>query len=96
MGNFFTDVISKDSRFSSTNRIDDLALLEPVTRQLVLMIIQQAANMGFDMMVFETYRSKARQQELFKQGATQRLEKSTQNKSKSEEATKKSNQKKRK
>jgi hypothetical protein len=71
MGNFYTDVISKNSRFNSTNRIDDLALLEPVTRQLVLMIIQQAANMGFDMMVFETYRSKARQQELFKQGATQ-------------------------
>ena len=71
MGNFYTDVISKNSRFNSTNRIDDLALLEPVTRQLVLMIIQQAANMGFDMMVFETYRSKARQQELFQQGATQ-------------------------
>jgi hypothetical protein len=71
MGNFYTDVICNDSRFDSTNRIDDLALLETVTRQLVLMIIQQAANMGFDMMVFETYRSQARQQQLFQQGATQ-------------------------
>jgi hypothetical protein len=71
MSNFYTDVISNDSRFNSTNRIDDLALLEPVTRQLVLTIIQQAENMGFDMMVFETYRSQARQQQLFQQGATQ-------------------------
>src|SRR5579862_5403413 len=71
MGNFYTDVIQNDSRFNSVNRVDDLALLEPVTRQLALMIIQKAASMGFDMMVYETYRSQARQQQLFAQGATQ-------------------------
>jgi len=71
MGNFYTDVIQPDPQFNSTSRIADPALLEPVTRQLVMMIIEQAANMGFNMMIFETYRSQVRQQMLFDQGATQ-------------------------
>jgi lipoprotein NlpI len=33
MGNFYTDVIKKDSRFGSLKPIHDLALLEPVTRK---------------------------------------------------------------
>jgi hypothetical protein len=71
MGNFFTDVISNDSRFNSSARISDLALLEPVTRELVRRIVMEAGDLGIDVMVFETYRSQARQQELFLQGATQ-------------------------
>jgi hypothetical protein len=71
MGNFYTDVIQPDPRFNSTARVADSALLEPLTRQLVMSIIQQAKNMGFDMMIYETYRSQARQQMLFDQGATQ-------------------------
>ena len=70
MGNFFTDVISKDSRFSSANRVADPLLLEPVTRQLVQQIVDAAGNMGIAVMIFETYRSQARQQELFNNGAT--------------------------
>lgn len=70
MGNFFTDVISKDSRFNSAKRIADPMLLEPVTRQLVQRIIDAAGNMGIAVMIFETYRSQARQQELFNAGAT--------------------------
>jgi hypothetical protein len=70
MGNFYTDVIKKDPRFKSTKRIDDLALLEPITREIAKQIVKDAAKDGIKLMVFETYRSQARQAELFKQGAT--------------------------
>jgi len=71
MGNFFTDVISQDGRINSTLRIDDPLLLEPFTRALVQGIVTQSIAMGIQVMIFETYRSQARQQELFDQGATQ-------------------------
>jgi hypothetical protein len=70
MSNFYTDIISKDPRFNSTDRIADLNLLEPVTRQKVEAIIADAKAHGLDLMVFETYRSQARQVLLFNQGAT--------------------------
>jgi len=71
MGNFYTDVIENDSHFNSTKRVADPGLLEPVTRQLVEKIIEAAGQMGISLMIFETYRSSARQQELFNQGASQ-------------------------
>ena len=67
---FFTDVIEKDPRFTSLQRIKDLALLEPVTSAAVQKIIEDSKALGFEMMVFETFRSQARQQQLFTQGAT--------------------------
>src|SRR5215467_3563972 len=70
MGNFFTDVIQQDSRFSSTTRVSDPLLLEPITRQLVQQIIDAAQKIGITVMVFETFRSQARQQQLFEDGAT--------------------------
>jgi hypothetical protein len=70
MGNFFTEVISHDSRFNSAKRVADPMLLEPVTRQLVQQIVDAAVNMGVAVMIFETYRSQARQQALFNAGAT--------------------------
>jgi hypothetical protein len=70
MGNFYTDVIKKDARFKSPNRVDDINLLEPVTRQLVEAIIAAAKAKGIEVMVFETYRSQARQTLLFKKKAT--------------------------
>lgn len=70
MGNFFTDVIQKDPRFQSPNRVADPLLLEPSTRKLVQQIIDSAKQMGIDAMIFETFRSQARQQELFNNGAT--------------------------
>jgi hypothetical protein len=70
MGNFYTDVIEKDPRFQSARRVADLALLEPTTRRLVEQIIASAQNMGISLMVFETFRSQARQQALFNQGAS--------------------------
>jgi hypothetical protein len=70
MGTFFDDVISNDSRFNSVTRVADLNLLEPVTRELVEQIVEGAAALGFSLMVFETFRSQARQEALFAQGAT--------------------------
>jgi hypothetical protein len=70
MANFFSDVILKDPRFNTTKRVNDLSLLEPVTRQLVEAIIADAKAHGVELMVFETFRSAARQKELFNQGAT--------------------------
>jgi len=70
VGNFYTDVIQKEPRFQSAARVADLALLEPITRQLVQQIVDSAQKMGISLMVFETYRSQARQQELFNNGAT--------------------------
>lgn len=71
MANFFTDVIMKDHRFHSTNRVADPNLLEPVTRAAVRAIIADAAAHGISLMIFETYRSQERQALLFEQKATQ-------------------------
>jgi D-alanyl-D-alanine carboxypeptidase len=70
MGNFYTDVISQDARFDSVTRVGDASLLEPATRQLVESIVSAASQMGIEVMIYETYRSQDRQQELFNQGAT--------------------------
>src|SRR6266849_9159574 len=70
MANFYTDVISADPRFDSVTRVNDINLLEPITRQAVAAVIADASAMGIDLMVFETYRSQARQQEPFHQGAS--------------------------
>jgi len=70
MSNFYTDTIKDSPKFNSTERISDLQLLEPKTRELVEKIIADTKAHGFDLMVFETYRSQARQSLLFAQGAT--------------------------
>src|SRR5947208_3325480 len=70
MSNFFLDVIKPNPNFSSTSRIHDIGLLEPVTRASVIAIISDAQALGIKLMVFETYRSQQRQQLLFDQGAT--------------------------
>lgn len=68
--NFYQSVIMADSRFNSTKRIADPELLEPTTRELVQAVIADASANGMKLMIFETYRSQARQIELFNQGAT--------------------------
>ena len=70
MGSFYLDVISRDPRLSSISRISDASLLEPMTRQLVERIVMSAQQMGIALMIYETYRSQERQQELFNSGAT--------------------------
>jgi hypothetical protein len=71
VGNFYTDTIAKDPRLNSLKPVNDLALVEPLLRKLVRQIISDAAADGIKLMVFETYRSQARQSRLFAQGATQ-------------------------
>ena len=63
-------MISQDPRFDSVARVNDPSLLEPTTRKLVESLISAAQQMGIAIMVYETYRSQDRQQELFNQGAT--------------------------
>jgi D-alanyl-D-alanine carboxypeptidase len=63
-------VISQDPRFDSVARVNDPSLLEPTTRKLVESLISAAHQMGIAIMIYETYRSQDRQQELFNQGAT--------------------------
>ena len=67
---FHEEVILKDSRLKSKKRISDIILLEPVMRLKVEAIIEDAKAHGINLMVFETFRSQARQEELFAQGAT--------------------------
>ncbi|MFZ0275954.1 MAG: M15 family metallopeptidase [Candidatus Sulfotelmatobacter sp.] len=70
MGNFYSDVICKDARFASLTRVNDPSLLESATRQLVQSVVSVAQQMGIEVIIFETYRSQNRQQELFDSGAT--------------------------
>jgi hypothetical protein len=70
MATFYTDVLSKDARFGSVTRVGDPALLEPITRQLVQRLVAAAQQMGIEVMIYETYRSQERQQELFNNGAS--------------------------
>jgi hypothetical protein len=70
MSNFFTEVIQKDPRYKSKERISDLELLEPVLRGLVTKIIADAQSMGVELGVFETFRSKQRQRQLYEEGHT--------------------------
>lgn len=70
MPTFYTDVLSKDARFASLERISDPSLLEPVTRQLVERLVSNSQNMGIEVMIYETYRSQERQLALFNSGAS--------------------------
>lgn len=70
MATFYTDVISKDARFGSLTRVADPSLLEPGTRQLVERIITASLQMGIEVLIYETYRSQDRQQQLFNSGAS--------------------------
>lgn len=70
MSNFYLEVIKKSPRYLSKQRVADLALLEPNMRRKVEAILKDAKGNGLDLMVFETYRSKERQKQLFAQGVT--------------------------
>lgn len=70
MENFYADVIRRDSRFNSPERISDPALLEPVTRRKVGAILRDALAHGVQFCIYETYRSQDRQQRLFEEGVS--------------------------
>jgi hypothetical protein len=70
--NFYTQTICRDPRRLLPARVSDLSLLEPTTRERVLVVIEEARKLGQDLMVYETFRSSARQLALFRRGATKR------------------------
>jgi len=67
MGNFWTDVIQRDSRYRRVERCADPEFLEPVTRAHALALL---AELGPGWMLYETMRSPLRQRALFARGAT--------------------------
>lgn len=71
MVNFYQDVITVSPEFQSSGIVNDAQLLEPVTRTAVLRILAEAQLLGVPLFVFETYRSRERQAELYLKRATQ-------------------------
>jgi len=67
---FYSDVIKKDSRFVSPVRVADTAMLLPEMRNRVQALLREAADEGHPLIVFETFRSMARQTALYNQGAS--------------------------
>lgn len=67
---FYTDVLKKNPKFNSTEVMKDMSLLEPGTREAVTKLIALAKDAGYDIRVLETFRSQARQQQVFKAGAS--------------------------
>jgi D-alanyl-D-alanine carboxypeptidase len=65
---FYTDVIQNDERYQSTSVIKDTSLLEPGTQAAVMALIERAKDKGMDVRILETYRSQARQQQVYDQG----------------------------
>ena len=70
MPTFYEDSIRKSKLFASPKRVAGLDLLEPAFRQKVQGILDDAAAHDVKLLVFETYRSQVRQQQLFAEGAT--------------------------
>jgi D-alanyl-D-alanine carboxypeptidase len=72
MSNFYTDIILKSSWAHNPGVVcKDIAMLEPGTRAKVQALIGDAKASGHDIRVMETYRSQARQTQLFHEGKTQ-------------------------
>jgi hypothetical protein len=72
MSNFYTDVILQSSWARNPSLVcKDIAMLEPGTRAKVQALIGDAKASGHDIRIVETYRSQARQTQLFHEGRTQ-------------------------
>lgn len=71
MSTFYNDFIERSPYFNSLARINDINLLEPATRDAVIQIMRDAEQGGQILTVWETYRSRERQQYLFQKGVTQ-------------------------
>lgn len=72
MANFYEEVLAKDPRFRLATRCSDDGLLEPRTRQLAHRVLEVAAERGISVMLYETFRSSARQLLLYEKGVTRR------------------------
>jgi hypothetical protein len=71
MSNFYLDHIANSVQLETTDRRSDIMLLEPITRSIVQKIINDSHAHGVELMVYETYRSKVRQEQLFNQGVSE-------------------------
>jgi len=69
-GNFYTNVIQRDSRFHSPNAVKDEDLLEPSFLRKVHDVMAAAKAQDIALAITETYRSSERQQQLFNEGKT--------------------------
>lgn len=70
MGNFYTDTIRRDARFGSPDRVANPGLLWPPLREKIARIVAASAEAGVELVLFETFRSRARQARLFAEGRT--------------------------
>ena len=71
MSNYFTDVIVPHTHYMAARRIAHPLLLEPILREKVGCILQEAKRRGTPLALFETFRSEARQEQLFEAKRTQ-------------------------
>ena len=71
MSNFYKDVICRDRRFETLLQVRDMDLLEPTFRAKVEGILADAKAKGVELLVLETYRSRARQFALYHKGTTE-------------------------
>jgi hypothetical protein len=71
MENFYTKVIQKSRLYHSEHLVSSLELLEPNFRQKIERLIIAAAAQGHKLMVYETFRSQARQEQLYKEKKTE-------------------------
>jgi hypothetical protein len=72
MPTFYNDVIEKSPYFTTLALYRELDLVEPITRTAIEAIVSDAAKEHqIKLMVFETFRSVARQEYLFQNGKTQ-------------------------
>lgn len=69
--NFYETFLKTSPMFRSTAIVSSLDYLEPHTREAIQNLLEDAASQGHPLLVFETYRSQERQEQLFAQGATQ-------------------------
>ena len=68
---FYTDIIRRDPRFTSSAECRDPGLLDPHFRAVVEAIVAGAAAKGLTLEIGETFRSAERQKYLFAKGVTQ-------------------------
>lgn len=68
---WYTDTIQKDLRFNSALACRDTALLFPTFLARVEEALSKLAELGQSFEIVETYRSQERQEELFREGATE-------------------------
>jgi hypothetical protein len=71
MTSFYSTVLAKSPVFRSTQPQKSTDLLEPGTRAAVAALIKEAAEHDHHLVVLETFRSSARQIELFNQHKTE-------------------------